>query len=128
MQTFGFGATYFSAKTLSGHFHKLWLRKKSDGDSGGVSYPFDETVYLMATILDPMYPLLWVDHFISDSETVALEKAIIGRYGTFSISTKLFCSFANRQVRIQILHNHTTNRFWYHNVMRHFNVFLHQIV
>ena len=40
-------------KRFQGIFINCDLQEKSDGDSGGVSYPFDETVYLMATILDP---------------------------------------------------------------------------
>ena len=59
-------------KRFQGIFINCGLEEKSDGDSGRVSHQFDETVHLMATILDPMYRLLWADHFISNSETAAL--------------------------------------------------------
>ena len=79
-------------KRFQGIFINCGLK---DGDSGGVSYPFDEMVYIIVIILDPMYRLLWVDHFISDSERASSVKRSLK--GTFSISTELFCTRVNQK-------------------------------
>ena len=35
---------------------------------GNGSQPFDESLYVIATILDPLYRMVWIDHFIPKND------------------------------------------------------------
>ena len=60
MQTSGLGIACVLRKRFQRIFVNCGLDETHDTKK---YYPFDKTLYLIATILDPLYRLIWVDHF-----------------------------------------------------------------